>query len=85
MMARLPDKLTDEQRKQLEPALQKLDQAFSEFSKQLASIVGDAELETGGDFSCFKCGCQEFKAPTSGDRTRCARPSCGHSKVAHMW
>jgi hypothetical protein len=84
-MARLAEKLTDEQRKQLEPAMQKLDRAFNEFSTQLASIVGDGEPGSGNDFTCFSCACQEFIAPTHGDRTRCARPTCGHRKIAHMW
>ena len=77
-------KLTDEQRKQLSPALEKLDRAQEEVSAQLRSVLGG----TGGGAalegtSCFDCNCGGFVRPAHGGRDRCARDGCGHPDRHH--
>jgi len=79
--------LTDEQRKSLTPALQKLEGAIDEVTKTLASLGRPIDDEPVED-RCFFCSCTSFVGSTSvGGRPhllrRCGRPTCGHSLIAH--
>jgi len=76
----MKEKLSDEQRKKLKPALDKLDRAHEEFSAQLTEALGTDDEGT----SCFDCGCGGFVKPAHGKSDRCAREGCGHPKRHHF-
>lgn len=78
-------KLTDEQRKQLEPILAQIEQGFDELSKKMAALgVRTAEEPEGTP--CQRCDCESFVAPAHGAPWKCARPNCGHPFTRHdVW
>jgi hypothetical protein len=76
-MAENYSKLTPDQRKQLTPVLDKVDQAFDELHGTLKRM-GHMHQE---GMRCFRCDCEHFThGPAAG---LCATPGCGHRFTSH--
>jgi hypothetical protein len=75
--------LTEEQRRKLKPTLDKIEQGFEELSSVLTEI-GRTPSEEPGEFGCFFCGCPSYVRGGTPPRNACARPTCGHSRLAHL-
>lgn len=70
-------KLTDDQRKQLEPILDQLERVFDELTNK------SREMGVQLDGSCLRCDCESFlRADHGGDV--CARSTCRHSLGVHV-
>jgi hypothetical protein len=81
-------KLTDEQRKQLEPILNQIERGFDDLSNKLAEM--GVPPDEGPFTRCLAllpdhrtCACQSFVQPQHGPPWRCARPGCGHPFTRH--
>lgn len=76
--------LTAEQRRTLEPLLEKIEQVQTEMETTMAEFrVRGSEDEEG--MRCFRCSCEGFVAPRRGAFV-CARPGCGHRFALHdVW
>ena len=74
--------LTEDQRQQMKPTLDKIEQSFVELSSRLVEMghVPNDELDT----HCFFCGCQSYVAGGRRPLRPCGRPGCGHSFIAHQ-
>ena len=70
-------KLSEDQREYLKPAVEKVAEGFTELREKLFELGWDE-----GDFSCTRCDCQFFEAPSQPGRT-CARSTCGHRFTLH--
>ena len=77
-------KLTDEQRKTLEPILDQIEQGFDDLANKL-SEMGVPPPEEPSFTECLRCDCEGFVSMTTPGRP-CARPGCGHRFAVHnVW
>jgi len=72
------NKLTDDQRKFLEPTIAKISEGLAELQEKLTELGWNE-----GDSSCTRCDCEFFVPPEAPPLIRCARPTCGHGFTSH--
>ena len=77
--------LTEEERRSLQPVLDKVEEAHRELERSLEKLGRGVPDEEGA--RCFRCDCESYLAPTRPDRPKvCTRPGCGHAFGVHdVW